>query len=61
MLRLLNFIFIAQHCIGNDYKKSTFSKIRVTFTILTENVVYLSGVVPLQCMQTTISVTLTQL
>ena len=42
----------------NDYKKSTFSKVRVALIMLTEKyLVYLSGVVPVRCMQTTISVT----
>ena len=42
----------------NDYKKSTFSKVRVAFN---KYLVYLSGVVLVRCMQTTISVTLKQI
>ena len=47
----------------NDYKKSTFSKIRVAFNnAYTEKyLVYQSGVVLVRCMRTTIYVTLKQL
>ena len=67
MLRLLYFKVIEQHCIvlicGMITKISTFSKVRVAFNNAYRNMfgVYLSGVVPVRCMQTTISVTLKQL
>ena len=48
--------------VWNDYKKLTLNKVRVAFNnAYRKLLVYLSGVVPVRCMQTTISVTLKQL
>ena len=51
-------------CLWKDYKKSTFSKLRVAFNNADRKIFGLpiSGVVvPVRCMQTTISVSLKQL
>ena len=45
----------------NDYKKSTFKFVLQLIMLTEKYLVYLSRVVPVRCMQTTISVTLKQL
>ena len=66
MLRLPYFKVIAHHCIvlicGMLTKNQHLAKFVLHSIMLTEKyLVYLSGVVPVRCMQTTISVTLKQL
>ena len=66
MSRLPYFKVIAQHCIvricGMITKNQHLAKFVLHSIMLTEKyLVYLSGVVPVRCMQTTISVTLKQL
>ena len=66
MSRLPYFKVIAQHCIvricGMITKNQHLAKFVLRSIMLTEKyLVYLSGVVPVRCMQTKISVTLKQL
>ena len=66
MLKLLYFKVIALHCIvlicGMIIKNQHLAKFVLHLTKPTEKyLVYLSGVVPVQCMPTTISVTLKRL
>ena len=66
MLRLHYFKVIAQHCIllisGMITKNQHLGKLVLHSIMLTEKyLLYLRGVVPVQCMQTTLSVTLRQL
>ena len=66
MLRLLYFKDIAQYCIvlicGMITKNQHLAKFVLHLIMLTEKyLVYVSGVVAVRCMQTTISVTLKQL
>ena len=59
MSRLSYFKVIAQHCIVRIC--GMISTVRVAFNnAYRKYLVYLSGVVPVRCMQTTISVTLKQ-